>query len=458
MGVILSPPLAMPPPSHRGPGREYAFDGLVGPTHHHAGLSFGNLASVAHTGEPANPRASALEGLAKLGTIRKLGLARAVLPPHERPYLPALRRLGFSGSDAAVLERAYAASPALLASVSSASSMWAANAATVSPSSDSTDGRVHLVPANLVSMFHRSLEAETTTRVLRRVFADPERFEVHDALPPHPDLGDEGAANHTRLATTNGSVHLFGWGRAPEAISRPARYPARQTLAASQAVARLNQLRESDVVLWQQHAHGIDLGAFHSDVLAVGHAELLLVHELAFVDLTGLTARLRASLGDELRIVVATDHELPASDAVAAYPFNSELLELEDGSRVIVAPSESRENPLAAGFLERLVQSEGVVSRVVYVNVNGSMKNGGGPACLRLRVVLTDAERAALGARVFVDDALQGELEAWVQKHYRDRLLPGDLRDPEFLDETRRALDELTALLQLGSVYDFQKA
>jgi succinylarginine dihydrolase len=454
MGVILSPLFAMPPLPHR----EYAFDGLVGPTHHHAGLSFGNLASVAHTGEPANPRASALEGLAKLRAIRGLGLSRAVLPPHERPYLPALRRLGFSGSDAQVLERAHAASPALLASVSSASSMWAANAATVSPSSDSADGRVHLVPANLVSMFHRSLEAETTTRVLRRIFADAERFEVHDALPAHTDLGDEGAANHTRLSTSKGSVHLFAWGRAPEAISRPARYPARQTLAASQAVARLNRLRDADVVIWQQHPHGIDLGAFHSDVLAVGHAELLLVHELAFVDRTGLTARLRARLGDELRVVVASDDELPAAAAVAAYPFNSELLQLDDGSRVVVAPSESRDNPFAASFLNRLVEVERVVSRIVYVDVNGSMKNGGGPACLRLRVALTDVERSALGARVFVDDTLDAELDSWIQKHYRDRLLPGDLRDPAFLNESRRALDELTGLLKLGSVYDFQKS
>ena len=84
------------------------------------------------------------------------------------------------------------------------------------------------------------------------------------------------------------------------------------------------------------------------------------------------------------------------------------------------------------------------------------MRNGGGPACLRLRVALTPAERAAIGARVFLDDALAAELDAWIRKHYRDRLAPEDLADPALLDESRRALDELTRILRLPAVYPFQ--
>ena len=70
---------------------------------------------------------------------------------------------------------------------------------------------------------------------------------------------------------------------------------------------------------------------------------------------------------------------------------------------------------------------------------------------------LTAAERASIGARVFADAALCDELERWVARHYRDRLLPQDLADPSLLDESRRALDELSTLLAIGSVHDFQR-
>jgi succinylarginine dihydrolase len=443
----------MPPLPHR----EYAFNGLVGPTHDHSGLSLGNLASLSHVGAVANPRAAALEGLAKLRLVGGLGVPQGVLPPHERPHLSTLRRLGFGGTDAEVLAKAHGVNPALLRSVSSASSMWAANVATVAPSSDTRDGRLHLTPANLVSMFHRSLEAETSERILRRIFSDPTVFELHPALPPHPDFGDEGAANHTRLATSRGNAHLFGWGRSSDAGRLPARFPARQTRAASAAVARLNALDPARSLLWQQHPDGIDSGSFHSDVLAVGSGSLLLVHELAFLDPRALELALRAILGEELRVIHVAESELSVADAVAAYPFNSELVTAADGTLCLVAPRESERMPAARRFLERLL-SERHVARVLYADVNGSMKNGGGPACLRLRVPLTEAERGAIGARVFFDDELDRELVAWVERHYRDRLSLGDLADPGFLDETRRALDELSSLLRLGSIYEFQRA
>jgi len=87
-----------------------------------------------------------------------------------------------------------------------------------------------------------------------------------------------------------------------------------------------------------------------------------------------------------------------------------------------------------------------------------SMRNGGGPACLRLGITLTAAERASVPARVFVDATLADELERWVCKHYRDRLVLNDLADPKFLDEVRVALDALTRLLELPGLYDFQRA
>ncbi len=439
--------------------REYNFDGLVGPTHNYAGLSPGNLASAAHRGQVANPRRAARQGLRKMKFVADLGVGQAVLPPQPRPAVEALRRLGFGGADDEVLLRAAGADEGhLLRLCSSASAMWTANAATVAPSRDTADGRVHLTPANLAAMFHRALEAPQTTRTLRAIFADPARFVVHDALPAGAHFADEGAANHTRLEGEAGAVHLLAWGRSTWGGGEaPKVHPARQTREASAALARLHQLGDR-ALLWQQHPDGIDGGAFHTDVLAVGNGPVLLVHERAFVRPGALQAILRARVGDDLRWVQASARELPVADAVAAYPFNSQLVTLPDGGMAIIAPAESEANPAARRYLERVVAADNPVAAVHYLDLNESMDNGGGPACLRLRVPLTDAERAAVTGRVFLDDALFGELDDWIDTHYRDRLTAADLADPALLDETRAALDTLTRLLQLGSIYPFQQA
>jgi len=427
--------------------REYNFDGLVGPTHHYGGLSYGNLASSRHRGEAGDPRAAALQGLQKARFVAGLGVGQALLPPQLRPDLRALHRLGFAGKSRDVLPRVLRVAPELLALGGSSSAMWAANAATVAPSSDTADGRVHFTPANLSSMFHRSLEAGATTSTLRAIFADNERFVVHEPLPGGELFADEGAANHTRLETARGVVHLFGWGRAAAPGARPSVYPARQTFEASVACARLHGLREDQIAFAQQAPVGIDAGAFHTDVLAVGNGRLLLVHEFAFENGSTLLSELRARLGDEFQFELATNEELPLADAVHAYPFNSQLVTLPDGGMALIAPEESRNSPRARAFLERVLAADNAISAVHYVDVNGSMKNGGGPACLRLRVPLTDAERDALSARVLLDDSLYEATHAWITRNYRDRVTPADLGDPEFFDHNRRALSELSALL-----------
>lgn len=436
--------------------REHQFDGLVGPTHHYAGLSPGNLASQAHAGEVSNPRAAALEGLAKMRRIRELGVAQAVLPPQPRPSLTMLRRLGFGGDDAAVLRRALREAPELLHAASSASSMWAANSATVVPACDARDQKTHFVPANLVSLLHRSIEAEATERVLRSIFSDPDLFVVHPPLPACDALADEGAANHTRLATESAALHLFGWGRR-QGEPAPTRYPARQTLAASQAVARGCQLASERCLFWQQSPFGIDAGAFHTDVLAVGSGSVLLLHEHSFVDHLSLLTALSARLGNGLSTLTATERELPLADAVAAYPFNSQLLSLPSGKLQIIAPLESRENARARAFLERAATECDSISGIDYLNVNGSMKNGGGPACLRLRVPLEEHERGRLSGSVLLDTRLDAELTAIIERRYRDRLALSDIADLELVTEAHTALDEITQALGLGSVYEFQR-
>jgi succinylarginine dihydrolase len=449
--------------------REYQFDGLVGPTHNYGGLSPGNVASAAHAGQSSNPRAAAMEGLTKMRFVRDLGVAQAVLPPHDRPSLGSLRRLGFHGSDEEVIAAAAAGDGFYLRVCSSASAMWVANAATVAPSRDTADGRVHLTPANLKQMFHRSIEASTTTRVLRAVFADPARFIVHDPLPGGGQFADEGAANHIRLATTHAAVHLFAWGRSawdsfgPAAATGgrgtvPRDHPARQTLEASRALARLHRLDATRCFFPQQHPEGIDAGAFHTDVMAVGSGRFLMLHELAFVDDARLTDDLRRLLGDDLFVVRATSAELSPESTVAAYPFNSQVVDLPDGTMAIVAPEDSRDDPQARAFLERVVAAGGPVRGLHYVGVRQSMQNGGGPACLRIRVPLSDDEARALSGNVVLGDGLFDALSKWIARHYRDRLAPGDLADPQLAREGMHALDELTGLLRLGSIYDFQQA
>lgn len=434
-------------------------DGLVGPTHSYAGLSPGNLASEHNQGEVSNPRAAVLEGLAKMGRLAEWGVPQFVLPPHERPLIPVLRGLGFGGTDAQVLERAWREAPALAAAACSASSMWAANAATVTPSADSADGRVHFTPANLVTNLHRSLEAGQTARALRALFPDERRFALHDPLHAQPHFADEGAANHVRLCADHGEagVNLFVFGRTAWEHWQ-GRHPARQTLEAFEAIARRHGA--GGAVFARQAQAAIDAGAFHNDVVCVGTRQTLFFHELAFDDRAGLERDIRAAAkGFEPQFVEVAQADLPIEDAVKSYLFNSQLLSLPGDDRLtLLAPVETQENPRAHAAAQAVAASNGPIGRVEYVDVRQSMRNGGGPACLRLRVVLTDEELAAANSAQRFDAGLHERLSAWAERHYRDRLAPAELADPQLLDETRSALDALTSILGLGSgFYPFQR-
>lgn len=446
---------------------EANFDGLVGPTHNYAGLSFGNVASANNANRVSNPREAALQGLAKMKALADLGYAQGVLPPQERPSVALLRTLGFSGDDRTVIREAARTAPALLGAACSAASMWTANAATVSPSADTADGRVHFTAANLCSKLHRAFEHDTTSRVLRAAFPDEARFAHHDALPGWPSLGDEGAANHTRLCGAYGErgVEFFVYGRDDLASApAPRRFPARQTLQASQAIARLHGLAQSDVVFAQQHPDAIDAGVFHNDVIAVGNGNVLFCHAQAFVDQAAVLATLRerlAARGTALEVVEVGADDVSMEDTVGSYLFNSQLLArapASGGGMSLVVPQECRERPAVWRYLESLVARGGPIRELHVFDLRESMRNGGGPACLRLRVVLTDEERKATHPGLWIDDARYATLTEWVKRHYRDELAVGDLADPALLDECRSALDELTQLLGLGSLYSFQRA
>lgn len=440
--------------------REYNFDGLVGPSHNYAGLSFGNVASFSNVKSASNPRQAALQGLAKMRALAARGFAQAVLPPHARPDFRMLRRLGFGGSDADVLARAYREAPVILACAYSASPMWTANAATVSPSADGFDGRTHFTAANLNNKLHRAREHLQSTRTLRALFGDERHFAVHDALPSTPTFGDEGAANHTRLAVSHGDkgVQLFVYGRVEFDPSAPApkRYPARQTLEASQAIARLHQLDAGRTVFASQNPDVIDQGVFHNDVIAVGNGNVLFYHEQAFANESQVLNQLRAALdgiGAQLAPVRVDTRDVPVADAVTSYLFNSQLLSKPDGAMALVIPHECRENVAVSRYLERLAGAS-PVDELIEFDLRQSMRNGGGPACLRLRVALTEAEAQAMHQGVIMTETLYARLAGWVETHYRDRLEPKDLADPQLAIECAQALEELERILGLPGLYD----
>lgn len=382
-----------------------------------------------------------------------------MIPPHERPNLPVLRQLGFSGTDAQVLEKAARQAPQLLSAVSSASAMWVANAATVSPSADSADGKTHFTVANLNNKFHRAIEAPTTGALLRAIFRDDRYFAHHHALPQVALFGDEGAANHNRFGGDYGEpgVQLFVYGR-EEGHSGlvPARYPARQTREASEAVARLHQLDPARTIFTQQNPAVIDQGVFHNDVIAVSNRHVLFCHQLAFLHQERLLAELSEKVPGFTPVIVP-DERVSVADAVSTYLFNSQLLSRDNGDMLLVLPQEARQHNGVWRYLSELVENGGPIREMMVFDLRESMCNGGGPACLRLRVALNAVEQQAVNPAVMMNDRLFDTLNQWVDRYYRDRLSQADLADPQLLTEGREALDALTRLLDLGSVYSFQQ-
>ena len=435
------------------PLREMNFDGLVGPTHNYAGLSFGNVASKDHGGQESHPRAAALQGLAKMRAVAEMGFDQGFLPPLARPAPNVLRVMGFEGDDATILGAAAEVDPVLLAQVCSASSMWTANAATVSPSCDTADGCVHFTPANLRAQFHRSIEPWETAHMLQHVFPDETIFTHHDPLPASDQYGDEGAANHTRLQTDAGRVNLFVYGvehRRPDGPA-PRHFPARQTREASEAVARRHQLRGAMFV--QQNPDVVDRGVFHNDVISVGTGRVLLYHEQAFLDGARVIDELRERLGPDFVPLEVPAEVLPVEACVSSYLFNSQLLEHPDGSMVLIAPSEGEADERIQRICDQWCGGEGPIEKVVWMDVRESMRNGGGPACLRLRVPLEDHERAALHPGFVLTPERADELEGWIRQWYRESLHPRDLADQGLMGTCRQAMAALVELVGLEQSY-----
>jgi len=410
--------------------REINFDGIVGPSHNYAGLSFGNLASTRNAGQVSQPRAAALQGLDKMRSNLALGLAQGIFLPHARPNHGWLASLG---------TRIAECEPILAANAMSASAMWAANAATVSPAPDTADKRCHLTVANLRTMAHRSHEWAGALAQLQLAFSDSAHFQVHAPVPPA--FGDEGAANHMRLAPSHGEpgVELFVYG-----VSGGA-FPARQHIEASKAVARLHRLDPERTLLVEQSEQAIAAGAFHNDVVAVANERVLFAHEQAFAKQDEVVAFCEARVpGFELVEVAAADVSL--ADAISSYLFNAQLVTPADGQTTLVVPTEARETPRVWAWIERHIGGNGPIRRVEVVDVRQSMANGGGPACLRLRVV---ADPATVDPRFLVDEAALDRIAEVVRTRWPAEIDGSDLQRPALIRDVEAARAALLDALGL---------
>jgi succinylarginine dihydrolase len=411
---------------------EINFDGIVGPSHNYAGLSLGNLASTRNLGQVSRPRSAALQGVEKMRSNLRLGLTQGIFLPHPRPHREWLAALGTTIEDA---------EPKVAANAMSASAMWAANAATVSPAADAADGKCHLTVANLKTMPHRSHEWPATLAQLKVAFRDP-AFAVHAPVPTA--FGDEGAANHMRLTTAYGEsgVELFVYG-----VSGGA-FPARQHLQASRAIARLHRLDPAKVLFVEQSEDAIAAGAFHNDVVAVANQRILFAHEKAFADRDRVLCECER-LFPELQLVEVSDADVPLRDAISSYLFNGQIVSPPGRETTLVVPEEVRETPSVWSWVQRHVAGNGPIRKVEVVDVRQSMANGGGPACLRLRVV---ADPATVDPRFLVDEDKLDRIAAVIDQHWPESLHSDDLQNPALIRDVETARSALLDTLDLAEL------
>ena len=413
---------------------EINFDGIIGPSHNYAGLSVGNIASSTHAGETAYPREAALQGIAKMQHNLDLGLGQGFFMPLDRPNEAWLGSLATTVADA---------EPQLRAAAFSASSMWAANAATVSPAPDAIDGKCHLTVANLQTMPHRSHEWPGTLAQLKLAFANDDHFAVHAPVPS--PFGDEGAANHMRLCRGHDApgIEIFVYGKS----GGP--FPARQHIEASKAVARKHGLGPDRAIFAQQAEVAIAAGAFHNDVVAVANERVLFTHEQAFEQPDRLYGAIRSAMPDAEIIIVPADR-VSLADAIKSYLFNAQLVTLpEDGGMALILPSEARENAAVWRYLTDLVAGNGPIRRLCPVDVRQSMANGGGPACLRLRVV---ADPAKVDPRFMATSQKLDEIARTVAEYWPESINPGQLSDPQLIATIRKARNRLLDICELSDL------
>lgn len=457
---------------------EVNIDALVGPTHHFGGVGVGNEASQSHTRIPSHPRQAALEGLRKASLVAGLGVPQHVLPPIRRPLPRFLSELGFAGDFASMCLRARQLEPFAYSAAFSSAYMWAANAATAAPACDCDNRRTNLVLANLSSSWHRYTEQFTRASQFETMFLDNQELPVsiHGALPPLVPLRDEGAANHMRLCNPAGDsgIHIFVYGdcdeghavkgqaakneredRVVQKSAKSNKHMARQTLAASRAVARQLGLDPTRTFFLQQHPDAIDAGVFHNDVIATSHRHLLLMHEKAFFDadaeLRRLSEAFRNFTGTSLTIIKILEEQLTLADAVESYLFNSQILTRGDSNAMtIVCAGQCERMPQVRRLLESwIADRDNPIEDVHFVPLEQSMAGGGGPACLRMRLTLPAAAIESFSPKSRLTPMLENRLTKIINDCYPETLEWESLADPENLERYDRAFRKFEDLFEM---------
>lgn len=433
---------------------EVNLDSLIGLGHHFGGLSPGNLASTTHKNELSNPQAAALQGLEKAWLLQTITSRQLLLPPLLRPHESLLQTAGFIGSYESAMARALEVEPDLVSAIWSSSFVWTANLGIFTPSCDSASGKSHLTLANLCTNLHRSLESGERFESLQKWLSGA--INVHAPLPSSLSLADEGAANHTRffsLTNPECGLHHFVYGLSPEGTPHSQKtsiYPARQSLRAAQWIARRHELIENHVMYTQQNPNVIDQGVFHNDVICTGHGSFLLCHEQAFVhgmnEVDLLRRRFQELTGDALCVELVSSQQLSVELAVKTYLFNSQLVLTPQGP-VIIAALECERHPQTYTLLQDLKQRWSLAG-LYFVDLTQSMHNGGGPACLRLRLPMKPSQYQKLSAFHLTPKRYQ-QLKTLIEKDYPTQLTKSMLIDKSYRDHAVAVQEKILQIFGL---------
>jgi succinylarginine dihydrolase len=151
----------------------------------------------------------------------------------------------------------------------------------------------------------------------------------------------------------------------------------------------------------------------------------------------------------ELQLVEVPAAEVPLADAVSSYLFNAQLVSPPDGETTLIVPSEARETASVWAWLQRHVAGNGPIRKVEVVDVRQSMANGGGPACLRLRVV-GDAE--TVEPRLMVDESKQDRIAEVIERGWPEEIHANDLQDPKLVATVEAARASLFSALDLSNL------
>jgi succinylarginine dihydrolase len=415
---------------------EVQIDSLVGLTHHFGAHAHGNLASQSHGGQVSCPQKAALQGLEKMKWVMDQGGPQWVLPPLRRPRLDVLQQLGFWGTNAQQLcANVWQDASHLLKAVSSSSFIWTANLGYVAPRLDTQDGKLHLSISNLNSHFHRQLEAEARFVQLQYIFQKGDVV-IH---PPvnYRGFEDEGAANHTRLeGPESGPLHIFVHG---------GRH-GRQQLEAQKCWVRQSGLVDDRVLYLEQSQTALEGGVFHNDVIATGHGQHYFIHEKAYTEesLDQLHSVFNAK-GD-LILLITSQRDLDLSASVSTYLYNSQIIEKPNGHLSLLLPREC-DRPDVQGVLKSWQRVKPMDEH--FMDLGESMMNGGGPACLRWRCLITEQQFQACHYGVQLTASLFQDLGEWILCHYPEHHRWEDLQASFWWKNEARAFEELSMILDI---------